>query len=44
MGGLGGQWAGARPADGLAWAFLTTVLGGFERVEAVEAALLAALP
>jgi CubicO group peptidase (beta-lactamase class C family) len=27
MGRLGGQWAGARPADGLAWAFLTTVLG-----------------
>ncbi len=27
MGGLGGQWAAARPALGLAWAFLTTHAG-----------------
>ena len=40
MGGLGGQWACARPSAGLAWAFLTTVMGGFEPADAVEAALL----
>ena len=30
------------PALGLAWAFLTTRMGDVDRVEAVEAALLAA--
>jgi len=41
MGGAGGHYAGARPALGLAWAFLTTRMGGIERAEAVEQALLA---
>ena len=40
MGGLGGQWAAARPADGLAWAFLTSVMGDFDRVDHVERVLL----
>jgi CubicO group peptidase (beta-lactamase class C family) len=40
MGGVGGQWGAARPADGLAWAFLTTVMGDFDRADAVERALL----
>jgi CubicO group peptidase (beta-lactamase class C family) len=40
MGGIGGQWAAARPSAGLAWAFLTTVMGDFDRAERVEAALL----
>lgn len=40
MGGLGGQWACARPALGLAWAFLTSVMGTSERAEAVERAIL----
>ena len=43
MGGLGGQWAAARPGDGLAWAFLTSHVGDFERPQRVEDALLAAL-
>ena len=43
MGGVGGQWAGARPADGLAWSFLTTHMGEFDRVDLVEAALLKVL-
>lgn len=43
MGGLGGQWAAARPADGLAWAFLTSHVGDFERAQRVEDALLAAV-
>ncbi|MCO8125942.1 beta-lactamase family protein [Acidimicrobiia bacterium EGI L10123] len=43
MGGLGGQWAAARPADALAWAFLTSHVGDFERAQRVEDALLAAL-
>ncbi len=43
MGGAGGIYAGVRPAIGLAWAFLTTVMGGIERAEEVERALLAAI-
>ncbi len=43
MGGVGGQWAGARPGLGMAWAFLTTHMGEFDRVDLVEAALLAAV-
>ncbi len=43
MGGLGGSYAGARPALGLAWAFLTNSMGTFERVEDVERALLGCL-
>ena len=31
MGGLGGQWAAERPTAGLAWAFLTNVLGSSDR-------------
>lgn len=41
MGGLGGQWACARPADDLAWCLLTTECGEFDRVDTVEPALLA---
>ena len=41
MGGLGGQWAAARPSAGLAWAFLTSHVGDFARSERVEEALLA---
>lgn len=41
MGGLGGQWAAARPSGGLAWAFLTSHVGDFERAQRVEDALLA---
>jgi len=40
MGGVGGQWAAARADTGLAWAFLTNAMGGWERAEAVETALL----
>lgn len=43
MGGLGGQWGGARRADRLAWAFLTTHVGDHDRADAVERALLAAV-
>ena len=43
MGGLGGQWAAARPTARLAWAFLTSHVGDFERAQRVEDALLAAL-
>jgi CubicO group peptidase (beta-lactamase class C family) len=39
MGGLGGQWAAARPSLGLAWAFLTTRIGDHERAQTVEDAL-----
>jgi CubicO group peptidase (beta-lactamase class C family) len=39
MGGLGGQWAAARPSSGLAWAFLTTHVGDHERAQRVEDAL-----
>jgi CubicO group peptidase (beta-lactamase class C family) len=42
MGGLGGQWAAARPALGLAWAFLTTHAGDGDRAQRVEDALVAA--
>jgi|SRR5215217_2643595 len=41
MGGLGGQWGAARPALGLAWAFLTTHAGDGERAQRVEDALVA---
>lgn len=44
MGGLGGQWAAARPSRQLAWAFLTTHVGDFDRAQRVEDALLDALP
>jgi CubicO group peptidase (beta-lactamase class C family) len=40
MGGIGGQWACARPGLGLAWAFLTSVMGTSARAEAVEKAIL----
>jgi CubicO group peptidase (beta-lactamase class C family) len=43
MGGLGGQWAGARPELGLAWAFLTTHAGDGERAQRVEDALVPAV-
>lgn len=43
MGGVGGQWACARPADKLAWAFLTSHAGDHDRAEAVDAALVAAI-
>ena len=43
MGGLGGQWACARPSAGLAWAFLTTVMGDFGPVDGIEAVLLSCL-
>jgi CubicO group peptidase (beta-lactamase class C family) len=43
MGGLGGQWAGARRQDRLAWAFLTSHVGDHERADAVERALLTAV-
>ena len=42
MGGLGGQWAAARPALGLAWAFLTTRVGDHDRAQWVEDALVEA--
>ncbi len=42
MGGLGGQWAAARPEVGLAWAFLTTHVGDHERAQRIEGALVAA--
>lgn len=41
MGGAGGQWAGAHPASGLAWAFLTSAMGDSRRASHVEKALLA---
>lgn len=44
MGGIGGQWAAARPSRRLAWAFLTTHLGTLDRAQRVENALVAALP
>jgi hypothetical protein len=44
MGGLGGQWAAARPTAGLAWAFLTTHAGDSRARPAVEDALVAAVP
>lgn len=43
MGGLGGQWAAARPSAGLAWAFLTSHVGDHDRAIRVEEALLAAV-
>nr|WP_254126811.1 beta-lactamase family protein [Aquihabitans sp. G128] len=39
MGGLGGQYGCARPDDGLAYAFLTTEMGTFDRLERIEAVL-----
>jgi CubicO group peptidase (beta-lactamase class C family) len=43
MGGLGGQWAAARPSRGLAWAFLTNRMGDHDRAQRVEDALVAVL-
>ena len=43
MGGLGGQWAAARPSVGLAWAFLTNRVGDHDRAQRVEDALAAVL-
>lgn len=43
MGGLGGQWAAANPSRNLAWVFLTSHVGDFDRAQRVEDALLAAL-
>jgi CubicO group peptidase (beta-lactamase class C family) len=43
MGGLGGQWAAARPAVGLAWAFLTTRIGDHDRAQRIEDVLVAAV-
>jgi CubicO group peptidase (beta-lactamase class C family) len=43
MGGVGGSFAGARLGRGLAWAFLTTVMGTHDRAEQIEAALLASI-
>ena len=43
MGGLGGQWAAARPAVGLAWAFLTTHVGDHDRAQRIEDVLVAAV-
>jgi CubicO group peptidase (beta-lactamase class C family) len=42
MGGLGGQWAAARPAIGLAWAFLTSHVGDSSRAQSIEDALVGA--
>jgi CubicO group peptidase (beta-lactamase class C family) len=39
MGGVGGQWAAARPSLGLAWAFLTNEIGSIDRAQRVEDAL-----
>lgn len=41
MGGVGGQWAAAQFHIGLAWAFLTNTMGGWQRAQAMEDALLA---
>jgi CubicO group peptidase (beta-lactamase class C family) len=43
MGGVGGSFAGARLRRGLAWSFLTTVMGTHDRAELIEAALLASI-
>jgi CubicO group peptidase (beta-lactamase class C family) len=43
MGGLGGQWAAARPSLKLAWAFLTNRMGDHDRAQRVEDALVAVL-
>jgi CubicO group peptidase (beta-lactamase class C family) len=43
MGGLGGQWAAARPSIGLAWAFLTTRIGAHDRAQRIEDQLVAAV-
>lgn len=40
MGGIGGQWAGAVPEFGLAWAFLTPVMGTAERASTLGQALI----
>jgi CubicO group peptidase (beta-lactamase class C family) len=42
MGGLGGQWAAARPSIGLAWAFLTTHVRNDDRAQRIEDVLVAA--
>jgi CubicO group peptidase (beta-lactamase class C family) len=43
MGGLGGQWAAARPSLGLAWAFLTNEIGTIDRAQRVEDELVRAV-
>ncbi len=43
MGGVGGSVGSLRPELGLAWAFLTTVMGTHDRAERLERALLDAL-
>lgn len=43
MGGVGGSYAGIRPSVGLAWAFLTTVMGSHDRATRIEAAILESL-
>jgi CubicO group peptidase (beta-lactamase class C family) len=43
MGGLGGQWAAARPSRRMAWAFLTNRMGDHDRAQRVEDALVAAV-
>jgi CubicO group peptidase (beta-lactamase class C family) len=43
MGGIGGSLGWADPASGLAWAYVTTRMGDFERALGIERALLAAL-
>ncbi|MDQ4070558.1 MAG: beta-lactamase family protein [Actinomycetota bacterium] len=43
MGGLGGQWGGARVDIGLAWAFLTTAMGIGDRADQLEEVLLACI-
>jgi CubicO group peptidase (beta-lactamase class C family) len=43
MGGLGGQWAAARPSGRMAWAFLTNRMGDHDRAQRVEDALVAAV-
>jgi CubicO group peptidase (beta-lactamase class C family) len=42
MGGLGGQWAAARPSLKLAWAFLTTHVASDDRAQRIEDALVEA--
>jgi hypothetical protein len=41
MAGVGGSFAGVRPALKLAWAFLTNTMGTHDRAVVVEDALLA---
>ena len=43
MGGLGGQWAGARSDTSLAWAFLTSVMVDGDPADRLETVLLACM-